>query len=511
MAPRSLSKRAGMFMGAQFAANVVGVVTTMVLARAFTTEDMGSWQQLMRTYFFLASFLIMGLPSSLTYFYPTTEDSDKPTAVYMVVGALGVLGLLLAGATYLGAPMIAALWDKARLVGLLERFCLYFAFTLAVSYMQRLLVSTDRYRYLMMWLPLDRFTNLLAFALPAYMGYPLETVLTVGVALSAVKFVAALGLTFTVVPPVGLTWNPKLVRRIAMYSVPLGLSAAAAKIGAFIDQIIIGRFESTEFFAVFALGATGIRFLPVIATSVMTVLLPELARLHGEHNYRQFLFVWHESIRKVGLIVLGVFAFVEFFATPFIVTLYSEKYLESVPYFRLYQLKLVFRVTMFGYVLQSLGRTRIILYVTLLAILVRTPLAIGLYVLAGPYGIPVASLIISTGVTVFYVLYLAGKTGRGLRGVWPWSYYLRILAAAVGAGAVSSLALLVPRGLVADALAGISSRLAGMTSLATLGQLLMGGAIFAPVYVGLLFAFRTIKGKDLVLLRDVTTGRFMKK
>ncbi|MHC4713024.1 MAG: lipopolysaccharide biosynthesis protein [Planctomycetota bacterium] len=511
MAGGTLSKRAGIFMGAQFTAQMIGAASNMVLARVLVTEDMGSFQQLMTTYYFLSSFLIFGLPSSLTYFYPTVEKKYRATTVYVVVGGLLALGLTLGAVARFGAPVIADVWNKERLAGLLERFCLFFTFTLALTYMKRFLVSTNRYRFLAAWLPFDRLANFMAFAIPAYLGYPLETVLTTGVIVSAVKFIIAAVFTVSVVSPFSLVWNGDLIRRILLYSLPLGMSAATAHIGGFIDRLIIGRYETTEFYAIFNWGARGIRFLPVIAMSAMTVLLPELARLYKERDYRQLLFVWHESIRKVALIVLGVLAFAEVFATPFIVTLYSETYIESVPFFRLYQIRLIMRVTLFGYVLQSLGKTKIILYTTIVLILIKAPLSFGLYRLVGPYGPPISSILISAGLTAFHLLYISAKIKVRMRRIWPWVTHARILVAAGIAAAAASVVLLLPAGWIANTLLGISPWFADKPSVVSFVQLALGALVFAPVYLGLLLAFRTIKKKDLALLRDMTIGRFKKR
>ncbi len=511
MAGGTLSKRAGIFMGAEFAAQMIGAVSNMVLARVLLTEDMGSFQQLMTTYYFLSSFLILGLPSSLTYFYPTVDRKYRATTVYVVVGGLLALGLALGAVARFGAPVIADVWKKERLIGLLERFCLFFTFTLALTYMKRFLVSTNRYRFLAAWLPLDRLTNFLAFAVPAYMGYPLETVLSAGVIINGVKFVLAVGLTISVVSPFDFAWNGNLIRRILLYSLPLGMSAATAHIGGFVDRLIIGRYETTEFYAIFNWGAHGLKFLPVIAMSAMTVLLPELARLHKQREYRQFLFVWHESIRKVALIVLGVLAFSEFFATPFIVTLYSEKYVESVPFFRLYQIRLIMRVTLFGYVLQSLGRTRIVLYETIVLVLFKVPLSLGLYFLIGAYGPPVSSILISAGLTAFHLYYISTAVKVRVRRIWPWVTHARILVAAGIAGAASSVVLLLPAAGIAKILLRISPWFENKVSVASFVQLALGAMVFTPVYLVLLLAFRTIRKKDFTLLRDMTVGRFMKR
>jgi len=279
-----------------------------------------------------------------------------------------------------------------------------------------------------------------------------------------------------------------------------------------IDLLVIGRFMDPDFFATYSWGAQHLPFVPVVATSVMTVLIPELARLYKDGERLQFTFIWHESIRKIGIFVLGVFAFVEFFAAPLIVALYSEKYVESILYFRLYQVLLLFRVTMFGYVMQSLGKTRIIFYVTLVSVAIKPVTSVLLFFAFGPVGPPLATWLNATVAFVIYLVLLSKFLGLRLSRVWPWSYYGRILGAAVVAAFGASWVLrLLPRGRMTGILGGLWEQLSGRASIAALVQLCLGGAIFLPVYVLLLYLFRTIKSKDWQLLKDVTIGRFKRR
>jgi len=513
---KQLSRRAGAFIFAEFSATAVGTVTGIVLARVFTKVEMGQYRQLLLVYNFLASFLLLGLPSSLTYFYPTTEGRRKATTVYVVIGALFLLGIMLGAGTFFGAPLIDGYFKDARdatdLEDLIRRFFLFYAFTLGGAYMKRFLVSTNRYGFASFWLPFDRLLNLLSFAVPAALGYPLITVVTVAVWVAGFKFAVGLFYTMWVVPPQQFIWDSSLASRVFFYSLPIGLSAAVGQISRQIDLLVIGRFMDPDFFATYSWGAQHLPFVPVVATSVMTVLIPELARLYKDGERLQFTFIWHESIRKIGIFVLGVFAFVEFFAAPLIVALYSEKYVESILYFRLYQVLLLFRVTMFGYVMQSLGKTRIIFYVTLVSVAIKPVTSVLLFFAFGPVGPPLATWLNATVAFVIYLVLLSKFLGLRLSRVWPWSYYGRILGAAVVAAFGASWVLrLLPRGRMTGILGGLWEQLSGRASIAALVQLCLGGAIFLPVYVLLLYLFRTIKSKDWQLLKDVTIGRFKRR
>jgi len=511
MAGKNLSARALYYMTAQMSANAVGFITASVLARAFTKGQMGDYQQLMMLYALFSGVLIMGLPQSLTYFYAVVEERHRPATVYFVTGLLFLMGLVLGLATYAAAPLVANYFKNVRLTSLVRDFFLFYAFTMGGSYLRRLSVVTNRYVFLMFWLPFDRLLMLLSFAVPALLGYSLATTVRVAVVIAGVKFAITTAYTLYVVPINRFEWTKGLAGRILYYSIPLGLSSGIGQISQQIDRLVIGRFMSTEFFAVFSLGTIPIPIVPEIAESVMTVLIPVLAGLYVEKNCRQFAAIWQESIRKTAIFILAIFGFVEFFALPCMVLLYGPAYAESALYFRISQVGLLFKVTMYGAVLQALGQTRQIFYVFLTIVCVKPFTNIALFKLfeaispgMGPVGPPIGTVLAGLLSSAYFVWFIKKSLGVKLKHLWPLSSYLKTLSAATIAGLAASAVLLIPHPVIVAVLGRISSHFAGKPSFVALVQLALGAAIFLPSYGLLLHAFGALKGKDWELLKDMT-------
>ncbi len=511
MAGRSFSGRALLYMAAQISANVVGAVTSMVLARVFTQQEYGDYLQLMYVYTLFSGILIMGLPSSLTYFYSVVEEEKKAAAVYIVMLLLFGLGMLLGAVTFFTAPLVAHYFhDNERLAPLVRDFFLFYAFTLGGSYIRRLLVAANRYKFLMFYLPFDRVMMLLSFAVPALLGWGLENAVKVAVYVAAFKFAMTTFYTIKILPHAGVIWENRLAVKILAYSVPLGLSAAVGGVSKLIDRGLIGRYEDTTFFAVYSVGALALPFVGEISESVMTVLIPELARLYKQGEKAQFLKIWQESIRKTSVFVLGTMGFIMFFATPVIVALYGERYAESALYFRLYQVALLMRVTLYGHVLQAIGQTRQILYASVILVLLKVGTNLTLYKALGPTGPPLGSLALAFGL-FFYMLFFIGKQlGFKMGRLWPWAAYFKVLAAALAAGLVGSAALLVPDAMLSSYAGRISEKLVRPDVTAAI-KLVLGMATFLPVYLAALHISGALQDKDWQRIKAMTYGRFVKK
>lgn len=123
----------------------------------------------------------------------------------------------------------------------------------------------------------------------------------------------------------------------------------------------------------------------IIASALTAVLMPRLVRLLRDKEYDDAVNIWGNSIRN--FIYHYLFCFIRFdsFAPEVISLLYSDKYLPGVDVFRVYSLVLLLRVTYFGMILNSIGKTKFIFYSSILALILNVILNYIFYLIFGFY------------------------------------------------------------------------------------------------------------------------------
>ena len=99
------------------------------------------------------------------------------------------------------------------------------------------------------------------------------------------------------------------------------------------------------------------------------------------------------SAVKAGSILLPAMVFLFLFAEPVILLLFSDTYIESIVPFRCYLLILPVRVVFYGSALMALGKTKIILYRSLLGLIVNLILSIIFVKIFGYIGAVFATII----------------------------------------------------------------------------------------------------------------------
>lgn len=189
-------------------------------------------------------------------------------------------------------------------------------------------------------------------------------------------------------------------------------------------KFVIGRFFSTEQYAIFANAS---KELPVtlVATSLTAVLLPALVKLLDKEDKRDAVELWGNaaniSFSFMALIVGGFLVF-----APDIMSLfYSEKYVttDGIAVFRIYTLILLFKSIYWGIFLNALGKTKFILYTSILTLILNFIGNIVFYYLMGFIGPAISSLLV-IGIMAFAQLRFTGRLlNVPLKKILPWKNF----------------------------------------------------------------------------------------
>jgi O-antigen/teichoic acid export membrane protein len=168
--------------------------------------------------------------------------------------------------------------------------------------------------------------------------------------------------------------------------------------------------------------------------------------------------------------------------------LFSSKYSDSVPIFRLYLLILLPKLAWYGPTLVTLGRNRAPFYGSLIAVVSNILLSYLLIRWIGLPGPAVATVITAHLLMLYYVTLLR----RTLHLRWGEAFPLRPVLRTIAAAAIPGL-LILP--------------LAGLEELGRMGRLALGGAVFTLATYAVYRALGLLDRDDVRRLREVLVRR----
>lgn len=408
---------------------LISMVTSMLLARFRTLEEYGTYSQIIMITNLVSTILLLGLPNSINYFLAKEESKEgkqKFLSVYLTVSTL--LTIVIAICLILALPLIVSYFNNPLITAFAYVFAVYPWASLMIDSLSNTCIVYGKTNKLMIFNIVYAVITLVILLLTKVTGLSFRhyMLLYMGGMLGFAFFSVFWMKNMT--GKIKCRLDYKLICEIFKFSIPMGLASVVGTLNIELDKFVIGRFFSTDEYAIFTNAS---KELPVtmLATSLTAVLLPNLVRLLKKNQPDAAVKMWGYSI-NISLCIMCLFVGGFFVFAPDIMSLfYSEKYVtaDGCAVFRIYTLILLFRATYWGIILNAIGRTKFILYSSIMTLICNfVGNIIGYYTL-GFIGPAVSSLVV-TGVMAFIQLVFTCRVIKvGIKGIFPWKGIGRFL------------------------------------------------------------------------------------
>lgn len=383
---------------------LISMVTAMLLSRFRTVEEYGTYSQLMTVINLVTTIIMMGLPNSLNYFL-AGADNDKQRAhflgVYYSLNTIlsAVVGFVLVMIT----PLVVKYFDNP-LISSFMYFLAVFPWTkIIISSVENVLVVYNRANLIMAYRLLNSISLLLIILVVQFFSWTFNAYMILYLAVEAVFSIAVYILAKKCAGSLKIEFDWALTKEIFKFSIPIGIASMIGTLNTELDKLVIGGLMDTEKLAIYT-NASKEMPVTIIATSVTAVLLPQMVKLLKKNENQKAAKLWGDAT-YLSFTIICFLAFALFVFAPEVMTiLYSEKYLDGVNVFRIYNLVLLFRCTYFGMVLNSTGHTKFILYSSIGSLVLNICLNYAFFYLIGFEGPAVATMLALAIVSLLQLL-----------------------------------------------------------------------------------------------------------
>lgn len=414
----------------------ISMVTSMLLARFRTLEEYGTFSQLLLVINLFSSIFMLGIPNSINYFLARADSKEKAQRFLSVFYTINsILSLLLGIALVCALPLIELYFHNPAIRSYAYFLALYPWASIIPASIVNVLVIYKKTGFLLVYRLLNSILILGTILAIQVLGLGFQEYMigNLGVyvlfALSVYVIVSKLsgGIKFSV--------DLTLIKKILVFSLPLGFSAIIGTLNLEIDKLLIGRMMSTQELAIYSNAAKELP-LSIVSSSITAVLLPQVSKMVKNKENINAVKLWGEATELsfvfMGLFVAGIFTY----AGDVIEILYSKKYLAGVPVFQVYSLVLLLRVSYFGMLLNAMGKTKEIMTCSIWALILNAVLNPLFYGLMGIIG-PAIATFLSIFVIQMYQLWLTSKhIELSFKNIFPWFNCGKILATNIAFGFV---------------------------------------------------------------------------
>lgn len=370
----SLSNNAVVLIVSNALKYAVGFVLPMMLVRLMTRGDFGTYQQLTLLGKMGSNVMMFGLPLSLYYFY---RRSHIPTLVAQTQVLLLVFGLATGIAIAVFAPFLASHMHDVRLQSLLPLFAIYVGLNIFGELFMHVMINRGSFRTELRLEVIEAVFRVTVLVSLAALGYSLRALVFALVAYAALRALVRSYWLWSGPDSVrNASWSERFPGKQLKYSVPLGATTCVGVIGALFDKMIVAFAFSPVTYAIYSIGALEVPLDSIFQKSVASVLLTSLPLLIAEERFDEVVRIWRESVRKLALIMVPSFIFLSAFAHLLITTLFTHRYVASVPVFRVYLFELPLYMFVLSVVPQVFGRPALNLYISAIMLVTNAVLSL---------------------------------------------------------------------------------------------------------------------------------------
>ena len=429
---KSLTAKAGILAIANASQHVIMLILAMILSRYLPVADYGSYQQLFMIYTILVTVVSLGLPASIHYFIAKADSKEEEkaciTQTYIILLGMSLITSVL---FFFLSGLVSKGFHNPELNGLIKIYIWFFFFLTPIQFINQLLVVLDKTKQLAIYRNVFAVLRLVSVAVPVLLKTNLTTIIISLVFFSFIQFVYTTVIIFKPYTDVKLCWSKSLLKTQTTYSIYIGLASILDIITKQLDQLIISFFFLSGTFAIYANGARELPFIALITSPVMAVLTPTFVRLYKEKKNKEILQIWHESARKIALILFPITAFLILFAKECMIILFSSKYAQSALIFQIYLLTTPLRIVTYGSIMMAMNKTKLIFRASIFALILDTILNLLFIQRFGIIGPAISTVLVLYFLAGYYLINIKNGLKIKYAQVMPWKKIFKLIVISI--------------------------------------------------------------------------------
>lgn len=365
-------------------AMVLNFVTPLFLTRFLSKGDYGIYSQFNTVFLFLGSIFGMGIQSNLYFFYPKATNyktkSQLITTTFLLQSFITILGLSL-----LLIPLVSNwLLGGKELQQYLDIIIITTWLYVPTRILDPLFTLRKDGNSSLLFPPIETIGKVVLIVATALVFGSIRSILVavclfqLGCFIYTFRYAIQAGMSFK-----GYRIDNKTVRQILSYSLPFGFAVILNTLSSRLDKLICISYLTTEQYATYSLAFFGIPGVMQVYDALCQVNVMEMSKAYHENDHNGILSLYRTFVIKTLSFSLPLILAVIVFSKPLIVFLFTDKYIESVPFFQVYVLTFIVAMLGAGTILRSINKTRMSLTAYALSAIVFVPAT---YILIRQYG-----------------------------------------------------------------------------------------------------------------------------
>ena len=393
----------------------VGIATTKVISMRFSLNEYGTYSQALLVSTMCTSLTILGMSDAINYFFNNKELKEKRQEYVSTIFTIQLfIGLTCAFVIFFGKNLFANYFGNYEITFSVKYIALSPLLSNFISMLQVLYISNGNIKVIAIR---NTFLSIVKLGAVVFAGFVTKNINTV---LAIMLCVDIFQCAFFFAGFEKRTFNirisyakKKYVKKILLYSLPMGGYILLNTLMREVDKLIVGRLANTSDLAIYTNAAKVLPF-DLLTASFAIVLMPYVTKAITSKNYQlsQKIYSLYLNFSLVTTLIFTTGALIV--SKELMMCLYDVKYIKGVPIFIIYILVDLIRFANVTLVLSAAGRTRLLMRISIAALISNTIFSYVSFQIMGIFG-PAMVTFITILITNLAVMIFSSKNlGRNI-------------------------------------------------------------------------------------------------
>jgi O-antigen/teichoic acid export membrane protein len=372
----SLKNRSAWLLFAKIVGFGFSFLLPVLIVRYLTQDKVGLYRESFQV--IMNAVMILPLGFSMSAYYFLSRETDKRRAASIVnilifnfcVGGIACLTL------FLFPQLIGNIFRNPELTALAPRIGVVIWIWIFSTFLETVAIANQEAKLATAFIILAQLTKTLLMVSAVFLFATVDSFIYAAMIQGLLQIVILLFYLRSRFPGFWREFDAKFFWEQMRYAVPFGLAGILWMLQTDIHNYFVGyKFSSAEF-AVYAYGCFELPLVAMLAESVTSVLIPRMSELQVREDKDEMIRLTARAMQKLAFFYFPIYIFLLITARTFIITLFTENYLASVPIFVINMTILPFSILITDPVVRAykeLGRfllgLRVIVLIALVSVL----------------------------------------------------------------------------------------------------------------------------------------------
>ena len=368
----SLIRSSAILAFARFTNYALLFLSPILLVRILSPYGFGQYREFMVYATLISSLATFSIPANLLYFIPYSPDKTRHyvSNTNVLVGAAS----LIAGVVIwlFRAPMHAnTSYDFLTLLAI------YVVLFINLDFFESYWIATKRPENVFYYSTLRTVFRLAAVVGAAFFARSVEAILHAIIVVEAFRILIVLIIMHRL-RLLSADIERTTIREQLAFIMPLGLAGSLHYINESIGQIAVSTQLGVVALAIYTIGNYQVPILSIVRGAIGDAIFPDMVQQAAKTSGDRLL-LWKRSNIAFSFVIIPVFVALLWYADVLIPFVFSERYVESVPLFRIMLLVMLLQCFEFSSPLRAVKRTTPLLFGNIVMVVVNLACIVAIF------------------------------------------------------------------------------------------------------------------------------------